>query len=47
LEEAKWLVDKDGKSDEIALKTVDKIVIDTNNIEMVEFLKFNDELEGE
>jgi hypothetical protein len=47
LEEAKWLVDKDGKSDEISLKTVDKIVIDTNNVEIVEFLKFNDELEGE
>jgi hypothetical protein len=39
--------DNDGKTDIIPLETVDKIMIDTANVEMVMFLKFNDELEGE
>ncbi|GHU17124.1 hypothetical protein FACS1894163_07640 [Spirochaetia bacterium] len=48
LERAKWLVvDKKGNTDTIPLPTVDKIMIDTINVEMVEFLKFKDELEGE
>jgi hypothetical protein len=29
------------------LEAVDKIMIDANNVEMVTFLKFNDELEGD
>jgi hypothetical protein len=47
LEQAKWLLDEDDKSSAIPLETVDKIMIDANNVEMVTFLKFNDELEGE
>jgi hypothetical protein len=47
LEQAKWLIDEDDKSYTIPLETVDKIMIDTVNVEMVTFLKFNDELEGE
>ncbi|MDR2446243.1 MAG: DUF6338 family protein, partial [Treponema sp.] len=47
LEQAKWIIDNDGKADIIPLETVDKIMIDTANVEMVTFLKFNDELEGE
>jgi hypothetical protein len=47
LERAKWLIDNDGKTDILPLETIDKIMIDTANVEMVTFLKFNDELEGE
>jgi hypothetical protein len=47
LEQAKWLLDEDDKSSAMPLETVDKIMIDANNVEMVTFLKFNDELEGE
>jgi hypothetical protein len=47
LEQAKWLIDEDDKSYTIPLETADKIMIDTANVEMVTFLKFNDELEGE
>ena len=48
LEQAKWLtVAEDEKISEIPLETVDKIMIDTVTVEMVEFLKFQDELEGE
>jgi hypothetical protein len=40
LEDARWLiVDQDGKSSDIPLKTIDKIVIAVHNIEMVEFVK--------
>jgi hypothetical protein len=43
LEEACWLtVNKGGK---IPLNTIDKIMIDTNNVEMVEFVKDNEKLE--
>ena len=44
LEEAKWLVDKNGKVDIIPLETIDKIMIDANNVEMVEFIKNDEEL---
>jgi len=48
LGDAKWLVvDHDGKTGAIPLETIDKILIAANNVEMVEFLKFNNELEGE
>jgi hypothetical protein len=47
LEQAKWLVDDDDTSSTIPLETVDKIMIDANTVEIVTFLKFNDELEGE
>jgi hypothetical protein len=47
LEQAKWLVDENDKSSALPLETVDKIMIDSDNVEMVTFLKFNDELEGE
>jgi hypothetical protein len=44
LEEAKWLVDKNGEADIISLETIDKILIDTKNVEMVEFVKSEEEL---
>jgi hypothetical protein len=47
LEQAQWIIEGDGKSSVIPLETVDKIMIDANNVEMVTFLKFNDELEGD
>jgi hypothetical protein len=47
LEQVRWVIEEDGKSSDIPLETVDKIMIDVNNVEMVTFLKFNDELEGE
>jgi hypothetical protein len=47
LEQVRWIIEEDGKSFDIPLDTVDKIMIDVNNVEMVTFLKFNDELEGE
>jgi hypothetical protein len=47
LEQAKWIIDDNDTSYTIPLETVDRIMIDTNNVEMVTFLKFNDELEGE
>jgi hypothetical protein len=47
LQRAEWLIDEDDNSYTIPLETVDKIMIDANNVEMVTFLKFNDELEGE
>jgi hypothetical protein len=47
LKQAKWIVDEDGKSSVLPLETVDKIMIDVHNAEMVTFLKFKDELEGE
>ncbi|WP_238580005.1 DUF6338 family protein, partial [Treponema endosymbiont of Eucomonympha sp.] len=46
LENAEWLIDKDGKSATIPLPTVSKILIDAANVEMVEFIKFDDKLEG-
>jgi hypothetical protein len=46
LEAAEWLIDNDGKNEAIPLTGVDKIVIDTINIEMVEFLNDNEELSG-
>ncbi|MDR1398994.1 MAG: DUF6338 family protein [Treponema sp.] len=45
LERARWLVSEDTSA--IPLETVDKILIDLHNVEMVTFLKFNDELGGE
>jgi hypothetical protein len=47
LKQAKWLIDKDNSSSTIPLETADRIMIDAANVEMVTFLKFNDELEGE
>jgi hypothetical protein len=43
LEEASWLTTKEG--DKVPLETIDKIMIDTNNVEMVEFLKDDEKLE--
>ena len=39
LENAAWLVETDGKSDEIELSNVEKIMLDAANINMVEFIK--------
>jgi hypothetical protein len=47
LEQAKWIIEADGNLSVMPLEAVDKIMIDANNVEMVTFLKFNDELEGE
>jgi hypothetical protein len=47
LQQAKWVAEEDGKLSFMPLAAVDKIMIDANNVEMVTFLKFNDELEGE
>jgi hypothetical protein len=46
LEQAKWLVDNDGKVDIIPLETVDKILIGTANVEKVEFIKSDEEVRG-
>jgi hypothetical protein len=47
LEDARWLiVDQDGKSSAIPLKTIDKILIAVHNIEMVEFVKDEEALGG-
>jgi hypothetical protein len=46
LENAKWLLDKDGKVIEIPLETIEKIMINADNIEIVEFLKDKEELGG-
>jgi hypothetical protein len=47
LEDADWLdVDERGNTKPIPLTNVDKIMIDTNNVEMVEFVK-NDESSGD
>lgn len=43
LEDAVWLVEEDGKTSYIELPTVSKIMVDTAKIEMVEFLKKNEE----
>jgi hypothetical protein len=47
LERAQWVIEENGKSSVMPLEEVDKIMIDANNVEMVTFLKFNDELEGD
>jgi hypothetical protein len=47
LKQAKWLINENDSPSAIPLETVDRIIIDVNNVEMVAFLKFNDELEGE
>jgi hypothetical protein len=47
LERAQWVIEEDGNPSIMPLEEVDKIMIDANNVEMVTFLKFNDELEGE
>jgi hypothetical protein len=47
LEGAEWLVvNEEGNSVNTPLTSVDKIMIDAANVEMVEFLKRNDTLEG-
>jgi hypothetical protein len=47
LEDARWLiVDQDGKSSAIPLKTIDKILIAVHNIEIVEFVKDEEALGG-
>ncbi|MDR2495329.1 MAG: DUF6338 family protein [Spirochaetaceae bacterium] len=47
LEDADWLVvDENGNTKPLSLINVDKIVIDANNVEMVEFVK-NDENAGD
>jgi hypothetical protein len=43
LEDAIWLVEENGETRHIELPTVSKIMIDTTKIEMVEFLKENEE----
>jgi hypothetical protein len=47
LEDADWLIDKEGKSEQISLINVEKIMIDAVNVEMVEFVKDSNKLEGE
>jgi len=47
LENAKWLVDKDGNVTEIPLETIEKIMINADNVEIVEFLKDDIELGGD
>jgi hypothetical protein len=48
LEDARWLtVDQDGRLSDIPLETIDKIMIAVHNVEMVEFVKDDDELEGD
>jgi hypothetical protein len=39
LEDAVWLDEKDGKIQEIELSNVEKIMLDTSNVNMVEFMK--------
>jgi hypothetical protein len=46
LENAKWLVDKAGKTTEIPLETIEKIMINVDNIEIVEFVKDKEEVGG-
>jgi hypothetical protein len=43
LEDAVWLVEEDGKTGYVELPTVSKLMVDTTKIEMVEFLKENEE----
>jgi hypothetical protein len=47
LERAQWVIEEEGESSVRPLEAVDKIMIDANNVEMIKFLKFNDELEGD
>jgi hypothetical protein len=43
LEDARWLiVDQDGKPGVIPLETIDKILIGVHNVEMVEFVKYEE-----
>jgi hypothetical protein len=43
LENAMWLIEDNGTTREIVLSSVSKIMVDTTKIEMVEFLKENEE----
>jgi hypothetical protein len=47
LENARWLIDNNGKNDIIALDVCVKIMIDAANVEMVEFVQFDDKSRGE
>jgi hypothetical protein len=45
LQDAKWLVEQENRQSEIPLITIEKIMINVNDVEMVEFVK-NDEESG-
>jgi hypothetical protein len=47
LEDAMWLtVDHNGKSGAVPLDTLDKILIAAHNVEMVEFVKDEEDIKG-
>jgi hypothetical protein len=47
LENARRLIDNNGKNDIIELELGVKIMIDTANVEIVEFVQFDDKSRGE